>query len=104
MEILEYVLLIFLLISATFIIVAVLLQKSNEDGLSGAIAGGQETFYGKDKSSHSDRRLYKWTIIAAVVFAVCVFAVYVIQPDFSSSFSLTDWQGSNLNNYSHIFE
>ncbi len=104
MEILEYVLLILLLISATFIVVAVLLQKSNEDGLSGAIAGGQETFYGKDKSSHSDRALYKWTIIAAAIFAVCVFAVYVIQPDFSSTFSLTEWQESDLNNYSHIFE
>ena len=47
MEILEYVFLIILLISAVFIVVAVLLQKSNEEGLSGSIAGGAETFYGK---------------------------------------------------------
>ena len=68
MQILEYVLLIILLLSAAFIVVAVLLQKSSEDGLSGAIAGGSDTFYGRDKSSHTDRALYKWTIIAAAVF------------------------------------
>ena len=104
MEILEYVFMILLLVSAVFIIVAVVLQKSNEDGLSGTIAGGSETFYGKDKSAHGDRTLYKWTIIASIVFAVCVFAVYVIQPDFSDSFSLSEWMESSLNNYSHIFD
>lgn len=104
MEILEYVFMILLLVSAVFIVVAVVLQKSNEDGLSGTIAGGNETFYGKDKSAHGDKVLYKWTIIASIVFAVCVFAVYVIQPDFSDSFSLTEWMEDSLNNYSHIFD
>lgn len=103
MEILEYVLLIVLLISAVFIVVAVLLQKSNEDGLSGTISGGAETFYGKDKSSHADRALYKWTLIASIVFAVAVLAVYVIQPDFSSTYTLKDWMTDSLNNYSHVF-
>ena len=50
MEILEIVLLVLLLVSAAFIVVAVVLQKSNEDGLSGTIAGGSETFYGKVKT------------------------------------------------------
>ena len=103
MEILEYVLLIVLLISAVFIVVAVLLQKSNEDGLSGTISGGAETFYGKDKSAHGDKALYKWTLIAAIVFAVAVLAVYIIQPDFSSTYTLKDWMTDSLNNYSHVF-
>ena len=59
MEILEIVLLVLLLVSAAFIVVAVVLQKSNEDGLSGTIAGGSETFYGKDKSAGADRALYR---------------------------------------------
>lgn len=104
MEILEYVLMALLFVSAVFIIVAVVLQKGNEDGLSGTIAGGSETFYGKDKSARADRKLYRWTAIAAIVFAVCVFAVFVIQPDFSETFTLGEWKESSLNNYSHIFE
>ena len=103
MEILEYVLLVVLLLSAVFIVVAVLLQKSNEDGLSGAISGNSETFYGKDKSSHSDRMLYKWTLIASIIFAIAVAVVFIIQPDYAESYALDLWQKSDLNNYSHIF-
>ena len=103
MIVLEYVLLAILLLAAIFIVTAVLLQKGNEDGLSGAISGGSETFYGKDKSSHTDRLLFKWTAIVGVIFVVCVVVVYVIQPDYSSSFSLDDWMSDYLNQYSNVF-
>lgn len=101
MEILEIVLLVLLLVSAAFIVVAVVLQKSNEDGLSGTIAGGSETFYGKDKSAGADRVLYKWTLIAAVVFAIAVLVVFIIQPDYAKSYSLDAWK--DITNYSHLF-
>ena len=104
MEIIEYVLLVVLLLSAVVIIAAVLMQKSNEEGLSGAISGSADTFYGRDKSSHTDRLLFKWTLIASIVFVVAVVAVYILQPDFSSSFALDDWMTDTyLNNYSHVF-
>lgn len=103
MGIFETIMLVVLLVSAIFIVVAVVLQKSNEDGLSGAISGGSETFYGKDKSSHTDRVLFKWTLIASVVFVLAVIAVFVIQPDFSDSYSVEEWMESSLNNYSHVF-
>ena len=102
MEILEYVLLVVLLVSAAFITVAVLLQKSNEDGLSSTISGGAETFYGKDKSSHSDRALYKWTLIAGIVFCLAVLVVYVIQPDYAASYTLDAWKNL-IGDYSHLF-
>jgi preprotein translocase subunit SecG len=102
MEILEYVLLIILLVSAAFITVAVLLQKSNEDGLSGTISGGAETFYGKDKSSHSDRVLFKWTLIAGIVFCLAVLVVYVIQPDYAASYTLDAWKDM-IGSYDHLF-
>ena len=104
MEILEYVLLAVLLVSAAFIVVAVLLQKSNEDGLSGTIAGGAETFYGKDKSANADRALYKWTLIASIIFAVAVLAVFVIQPDYAQSYELDSWKDIVNSNYSHLFK
>ena len=103
MEILELVLLVLLLVSAAFIVVAVVLQKSNEDGLSGTISGGSETFYGKDKSSHADRALYQWTLIAAIVFGVAVLAVFVIQPDYAESYSLDAWKDLVNSGYSHLF-
>lgn len=102
MVVLEYLLLVVLLIAAVFIVVAVIFQKSGEDGLSGAISGGADTFYGKDKSAHGEKKLYKWTLIASLVFAVAVVVVFIIQPDYAKSFSLTDWQ--NINSYSYIFK
>lgn len=101
MQILEYALLVILLVSAVFIVVAVLLQKSNEDGLSGTIAGGQETFYGKDKSSHTDRTLFKLTLVAGIIFALAVAAVYIIQPDYASSYALDAWK--EMTDYGSVF-
>lgn len=89
---LEIVLLVLLLISAAFIVVAVVLQKSNEDGLSGTISGGAETFYGKDKSSHADRALYRWTLVVAIIFALAVLVVYIIQPDYGVDYQLDGWK------------
>ena len=70
----EYVLLSILLVCAIAITVAVTLQKSNE-GLSGTIAGGSDTFYGKDKSSHTERTLFICTVVAAIIFVLAVLAV-----------------------------
>lgn len=102
MVILEYVLLVILLLAAVIIIAAVLMQKSNEEGLSGAISGGADTFYGREKSAHTDRLLFKWTLIASIVFVIAVMVVYILQPDFSSSYGLDDWK-NELTNYSHVF-
>ena len=111
MEIFESILLVVLLVAALFIIVAVLLQKSNDEGLSGSIAGGSDTFYGRDKSSHSERTLYISTIVAAIIFVLAVFAVYVLQPDFSQTFSLDNWKtlpdsyqySEHINKYADYF-
>ncbi len=103
MEILESILLIVLLVAALFIIVAVLLQKNADEGLSGTIAGSSDTFYGKNKSSHSDRTLFICTIIAAIVFVAAVLAVYILQPDFSNSYTLDAWKNL-VGTYSEFFK
>lgn len=98
----EYVLLSILLLSAIFIVVAVLMQKSGDEGLSGTIAGGSDTYYGKDKSVHSGRQLGKWTIIVSVVFAIAVVVVYIMQPDYTQSYNNLDyWQ--KVSEFSSIF-
>lgn len=97
----EYVLLAILLVCAVVITVAVLFQKSGEKGLSGTIAGGSETYYGKDKSGGIDKKLFKWTLIAGIVFAVAVIAVYVIQPDYIEGYDVNAWK--NLSMFANVF-
>ena len=98
----EYVLLSILLVCSIVITVAVTLQKSNE-GLSGTIAGGSETYYGKDKAVRKDKLIGKWVLIVAAVFALAVLVVYVMQPDYSQSQNNLDyWQ--KLSEFSSIFE
>ena len=98
----EYVLLAVLLAAALFIIIAVLFQKSNDEGLSGTIAGGSETYYGKDKSKHTEKLWFKWTLIASLVFAFAVILTYVIQPDYVYGLDVDYWK--NLTEYSGIFK
>ncbi len=64
---------IVLVLVAVAIIVIVLLQQSRESGLSGVIAGGAETFFGKNKGRSIEAKLAKYTKILAVVFFVLVF-------------------------------
>ena len=103
--IVEYLLLVVLLIAAIFIIVAVVFQKTGEDGLSSTLAGGQETYYGKDKSMRKDKLLGKWTLIVAIVFALIVLVVYVIQPDYPFfENGIDSWQNvSGISEFSYIF-
>ena len=88
----EYVLLAILLLSAVFIIVAVIFQKSSDEGLSGTIAGGNETFYGKEKSAHTDKLWFKLTLIVSIVFVVAVLLAYIIQPDYDGASALDNWK------------
>lgn len=75
-----------LLISAIFLIVAVLIQNGKSKGLSGAVAGSAETFYGKTKGKTIDKMLSKLTTVVGVIFVLTVLIVYVIQdtPDYKS--------------------
>ena len=101
---LEFILLAILLLSAVFIIVAVIFQKSADEGLSGTIAGGNESFYGKEKSAHSDKLWFKLTLIVSVVFVVAVLLAYVIQPDYDSRYSSFVYIGFPLSSGDHSGE
>ena len=103
MQVFEYILLILLLIAAAFIVVAVIFQKSGEDGLSVSIAGGAETFYSKDKSIHGERKWFRWTLIASIIFAVAVLVVFIMQPDYAKGFDPEAWQSGEYNNFDYIF-
>lgn len=102
LTVLNYVLMAILLLCAVFLVVSVLLQKTKEDGLSGAITGGADTFYGKDSSNRGDVILKKWTKIVGIIFAICVLVVYIIQPDYAQTSPVNSWK--DLTNYKAIFK
>ena len=91
-----YILMGVLLVMGAFLIVAVLMQHGKDHGLSGTIAGGAETFFGKDKGTRIDRLLGKLTTIVGILFVLIVIVVYVVQPDYSSDYANVElWQGSS---------
>ena len=91
-----YILMGVLLLMGAFLIVAVLMQHGKDHGLSGTIAGGAETFFGKDKGTRIDRMLGRLTTIVGILFVVIVIVVYVVQPDYSSDYANVDlWKGSS---------
>ena len=69
---------IILLLASIVLIVSILLQSGNSDGLSGSIAGGAEQLFGKRKSRGYDALLAKITTIGAIVYLVVSLAIVAI--------------------------
>ena len=53
-----------------FLIAVVLLQSGKSAGLSGAIAGGADTFLSKNKAKSWDAKLARWTKWVAIGFMI----------------------------------
>lgn len=63
-------LLTLLIIVSLALIVVVLLQSSKSSGLSGAISGGAEQLFGKQKARGVDLILHRLTIVLATLFII----------------------------------
>ena len=74
----EWALGISILVVAVFLVFAVLMQSGKDKRLSGSIAGGAETFFGKSKGNTWDKILSRLTTVFSIVFGVLVVAMYVI--------------------------
>ena len=61
-----------------FLIAVVMLQSGKSAGLSGAIAGGADTFLSKNKAKTVDAKLAKLTKICGVVFFVVTLVACVL--------------------------
>lgn len=66
-------------LACLFLIVVILLQHGASQGLSGAIAGGAETFFGKGKAKGMDAILGRLTTIVAVLFIVLALALNIMK-------------------------
>ena len=70
MTTLTLVLTIIQVLAALFLTFVVLAQSGKSAGLSGAIAGGADTFFGQSKASNMQRTLSRLTTVIGVVFVV----------------------------------
>ena len=70
---------IILIVMSVFLIIAVLMQHGKAHNLSGTIAGGAETFFGKSKGQTIDKKLSVLTTVIAIIFVCLVLAVYLLQ-------------------------
>ena len=61
---------VLLIIDALALITVVLLQSGKSAGLSGAISGGAEQLFGKQKARGMDLVLHRTTIVLSVLFFV----------------------------------
>lgn len=70
---------IMILIPSVILIASILLQSGKNAGLSGSIAGGAETIWGKNKGRSYEGVLSKITAISAIAFVICALILAVIQ-------------------------
>ena len=75
---------IVLLISAIVLVVVILIQSNSAKGLSGAIAGGSDTFYGRNKGKSIDKKLMIVTIVLTVVFALLSLTIFSLQANYAT--------------------
>ncbi len=98
-------------IIALVLTVIVLMQHGRQQGLSGAIAGGAETFFGKNKGRTIDAMLRKFTAVFAILFILSSIVLTYVSirqanledeaaeesnPDASQSMNVTVDENGNL--------
>ncbi|RXK18064.1 preprotein translocase subunit SecG [Macrococcus sp. DPC7161] len=66
---------VLLVIDCIVLIAIVLLQEGKSNGLSGAISGGAEQLFGKQKTRGVDLILKRITIVASVFFFLITIAI-----------------------------
>ena len=74
----EIVLTVLEALASVALIVIVLLQSGKEAGLSGAIAGGSETYMGKGKSKNLDQVLASATKCVALAWIILTLSLSLI--------------------------
>lgn len=75
----ELIVRIFLIIASLILIASILLQSGKSAGMSGEIAGGAESLWGRNKGRSYEGKLEKATTISAIVFVIASLALVVIQ-------------------------
>ena len=79
MEVFKTVLTVLEVIASVILIVVVLLQSGKEAGLSGALAGNEDSYLSKSKSGNLDKTLAtatKWVALVWIVLALVLTLIH----------------------------
>ena len=79
MNVVRIILSIILGLDCLALVVLVLMQQGKSAGLSGAIAGGAETFFGKKKAASYEGKMELLTKIMGTVFMVLAVVLVILQ-------------------------
>lgn len=77
-QVLSIVLMSLMVVFSIAMIIIVVMQQGNTNNL-GAIAGGAESFFGKNKARSLDAKFKRWTIIVAAMILVASILFFVVQ-------------------------
>ncbi len=66
-----------LIIMSIAIIIVIILQEGNQQGV-GVVTGGADTFFSKNKARSIDAFLSRWTKVFAVIFVLAVIGLNVL--------------------------
>ncbi len=77
---LETVIGILLIVMGIFLVISVLMQSSKNHRMSGSVAGGAETFFGKQKGKQLDSIFNTATTVVTIIFVILVIVLYMLQP------------------------
>ena len=78
MNALEIIIGALILLVSVAVIFAVIMQQGHRAGISGAIAGGADTFLSKNKARTFDAFLARWTKYVAILFFVLAIVANII--------------------------
>ncbi|MBQ1246269.1 MAG: preprotein translocase subunit SecG [Clostridia bacterium] len=78
MPITQFILGLVLAVISLCLVVAVLMQPGKDKRLSGAIAGGADTFFSKGKAGRWDKTLGKLTVAMCVILFVLIVVMYCV--------------------------
>ena len=87
--VIEYILGSILLIFSVAMIIVIILQEGNTQGL-GTITGGADTFLSKNKARSLDAFLSRWTKAFVVGFVIVVIGINCIEHFMPESFGTSD--------------
>ena len=75
---LEITLGVIILVLAAVLVICVLMQSGKDKRLSGSIAGGAETFFGKTKGKTTDKIFSRATTVLSFVFVVIMVVMFIV--------------------------
>ncbi|MTI66383.1 MAG: preprotein translocase subunit SecG [Firmicutes bacterium] len=70
---------VLIIVSSLILIASILLQSGKSAGLSGSIAGGAESLWGKNKGRSYEAILSKVTTASAIIFILSALVLAAIQ-------------------------